>query len=1402
MGSVPSRRGRSLLPFRLIPHVFAYALIGIFAAVAPAAGQTGGLKVRIDRITIDTLTTLGGKRADFPSPVMSILTVKDRQNRYVHGLADTVRWLGAGDVNQLGQPVSQAWPTILETHVDDPSKPRNPDVTTTSPGFEVREMRLDMGLSVAIVMDYSGSMIGRFDSIKTAAKVFIRQMQSKDRVAVWKFSKKSFLMQDFTSDTTALMRAIDSDTSDWAGTYFYDALWTALKATELQPERRVVIAYTDGRDHNMGHTIDEVLDLARADSIPIYPIGLSNNNPAGGGPQIDKLQQIAYVTGGMSYFAPSIDSLGPIYREIYGHISGYYVLAHTSPDPFTNGRKRALDLTMRYDQVMGSTTTVYTGRDTAHYQVPFIPPNVTPRLTVSTPNAAPPGGTPFAVAGDTVTYRMTVRNTGRGPAAETVVALSLHDSLSYVSASLPPDSVRGGTAFWSYYYIGRRDSTVLSCRAVLPPRMPAGDTRVTSAVSVTCLDDSILTDNAASADFLAAARPNFSVRIRPVIGTVTPAYPWPVEAVVRNDGNADRTSPFSVMLDGVPSWAAPLTNVISSLAMGDSAVTVFMPSFRPAGSHMIAAVADPLGTVAELDETDNADTSIVAVGVTALAARLTDFTTSETLRGWNAWFPGRVIASVSLMDQNGHPVTGLADSDDWAGLEDPNELGTSVGSVWAALSEVHEENPAFPTVTDVRPGLSVTEVASSAVSAAVVFDRSVGSFDVRSDLSAFFGRFSRSDRGALIVFNNGVQTLQPLTSDAAALQAAVNGASASGSGRRFTDAVASAIEAVRGVAGRNGVIAVTSGNDSESVRSAAEVARLSRESGVPVHIIVCGEHPAYPEIDSLTAGSGGWTINALSGGESRSFSEALLSAEEALRNFYGLAFASSDTTQDRTWRRVSLRVEAYGLAAPDTGLYRTPQGAANVALRCFSRGTSFTVSGGDTTWFVRTGEKVRVSVALLNIGHQDLTGIRLTDSLPHSLVPDSVAFSHQSAGDSLSWICDSLPIRGIRNYVYTLRADTLFALQNTALSHTVRAWCGPDTSLRDNIASNTVVYIPLLPPDFEVAVEGRGDSLAVAGTDSVWYTHAGGQVRVTVTVTNHGELACPAISMVDILPPELTLTSFTGSAYAQRGDSLFWFIDELRSRGGSRAVTFTCDVDTFLPPWEVLLVNRAWGHSDSETLTGNNADADTVIVAALIPPDPSVEAHPSTVEPGDTVSVRVVTPVTVAAWDLEVFYETGESYPDYADAFIAANPDLPQGAWTLVAPPVSDTRMRTTRENERVGVVFFTVDLWNVTRSDTAFFTIRSSDAFVLGGNVFQPASDGRLEFRFKLSSNRRADLSVYDASGAFIRNVASGAFPAGWNTAWWDGMDENGRRAGSGVYVAVANSGGLHKALKFILVR
>jgi hypothetical protein len=132
-------------------------------------------------------------------------------------------------------------------------------------------------------------------------------------------------------------------------------------------------------------------------------IGVSNNNPNGGGPQLDKLQYIAENTGGLSYYAPSLDSLASIYKAIYGHISGYYVLAHTSPDPFTNGRKRVLDLTMDYLEEIGSSRVHHVGRDTIHYKVPYIPPNVFPRLTVTTDSmTAGPNPMRLAMAGDTV----------------------------------------------------------------------------------------------------------------------------------------------------------------------------------------------------------------------------------------------------------------------------------------------------------------------------------------------------------------------------------------------------------------------------------------------------------------------------------------------------------------------------------------------------------------------------------------------------------------------------------------------------------------------------------------------------------------------------------------------------------------------------------------------------------------------------------------------------------------------------------------------------------------------------------------------------------------------------------------------------------------------------------------
>jgi hypothetical protein len=82
--------------------------------------------------------------------------------------------------------------------------------------------------------------------------------------------------------------------------------------------------------------------------------------------------------------------------------------------------------------------------------------------------------------------------------------------------------------------------------------------------------------------------------------------------------------------------------------------------------------------------------------------------------------------------------------------------------------------------------------------------------------------------------------------------------------------------------------------------------------------------------------------------------------------------------------------------------------------------------------------------------------------------------------------------------------------------------------------------------------------------------------------------------------------------------------------------------------------------------------------------------------------------------------------------------------------------------------------------------------------NPFNPQTT----LRFDLPEAGAATLSVYDVSGRLVRVLADGPFPAGSHEIAWDGRDERGRAAGSGIYLARLESG-LHRASRrMVLIR
>jgi flagellar hook assembly protein FlgD len=72
-------------------------------------------------------------------------------------------------------------------------------------------------------------------------------------------------------------------------------------------------------------------------------------------------------------------------------------------------------------------------------------------------------------------------------------------------------------------------------------------------------------------------------------------------------------------------------------------------------------------------------------------------------------------------------------------------------------------------------------------------------------------------------------------------------------------------------------------------------------------------------------------------------------------------------------------------------------------------------------------------------------------------------------------------------------------------------------------------------------------------------------------------------------------------------------------------------------------------------------------------------------------------------------------------------------------------------------------------------------------------------QIHYEIDRPCRATLMVYDQSGRVVRTLVSGLTRAGSYTAAWDGRDEYGRPAGSGVYFCRLQAGEFTAARKMV---
>jgi Ca-activated chloride channel family protein len=199
-------------------------------------------------------------------------------------------------------------------------------------------------ITMAILVDTSGSMREAMPEVHEAANAFVETLRPDDRALVIEFDDKVYLVQDLTADQKLLKEAITSSEA-LGGTSLYDALHAAFRRLKTIDGRKAVVILSDGEDTSSQFKYDRVLEEAKSQNLLIYGIGLGSG--WGQGPRRGVLKEFSDVTGGRAHFVGKAAELGNAYQRIAEELRRQYFIAYATENKAWDGRWIKIEVDMK-----------------------------------------------------------------------------------------------------------------------------------------------------------------------------------------------------------------------------------------------------------------------------------------------------------------------------------------------------------------------------------------------------------------------------------------------------------------------------------------------------------------------------------------------------------------------------------------------------------------------------------------------------------------------------------------------------------------------------------------------------------------------------------------------------------------------------------------------------------------------------------------------------------------------------------------------------------------------------------------------------------------------------------------------------------------------------------------------
>jgi VWFA-related protein len=211
----------------------------------------------------------------------------------------------------------------------------------------------DIPVSLALVIDNSGSMREKRQAVEAAALALVKDSNPQDESFVINFagSEDAYLDVDFTSDIDKLKSGL-SRIDSRGETAMREAVRLAIEHLHEKAKRdkKVVLLVTDGNDNasEESFTMAKLIQQAQQSDVLVYAIGLLDEEEKSEALKAKRaLNELVTNTGGEVFYPKQLSDVDPIAHQIAHDLRNQYFIGYTPLNDALDGTYRPIKVLVK-----------------------------------------------------------------------------------------------------------------------------------------------------------------------------------------------------------------------------------------------------------------------------------------------------------------------------------------------------------------------------------------------------------------------------------------------------------------------------------------------------------------------------------------------------------------------------------------------------------------------------------------------------------------------------------------------------------------------------------------------------------------------------------------------------------------------------------------------------------------------------------------------------------------------------------------------------------------------------------------------------------------------------------------------------------------------------------------------